>query len=123
MDRLDLSNLKIGANFRDEIDTLCKKCGNLKSQCQCQRVVELKSRDSYFLWINKQKKSGKEVTLCGIFFENKEVLENLLKSIKKKMACGGVLRQEEGGYVMEFQGEHLQSLREMLKKEKFKFKK
>ena len=40
MDRLDLSNLKIGANFRDEIDTLCKKCGNLKSQCQCQKIVE-----------------------------------------------------------------------------------
>ena len=39
------------------------------------------------------------------------------------MACGGVLRQEEGGYVMEFQGEHLQSLKEMLKKEKFRFKK
>ena len=93
MDRLDLSNLKIGANFRDEIDTLCKKCGNLKSQCQCQKIVELKSRDSYFLWINKQKKSGKEVTLCGIFFENKEVLENLLKIIKKKMACGGVCKE------------------------------
>ena len=123
MDRLDLSNLKIGANFRDEIDTLCKKCGNLKSQCHCQKFVELKRRDSDFLWINKQKKRGKEVTLCGIFFENKEVLENLLKNVKKKMAGGGFLRQEEGGYVMEFQGEHLQSLKEILKKEKLRFKK
>ena len=30
MDRLDLSNLKIGANFRDEIDTLCKKMWKFK---------------------------------------------------------------------------------------------
>lgn len=59
MDRLDLSNLKIGANFRDEIDTLCKKCGNLKSQCQCQRVVELKSRDSYFCGLTNKRKVAK----------------------------------------------------------------
>ena len=85
----------------------------------CQKIVSIKSRDSYFLWINKQKKSGKEVTLCGIFFENKEVLEKLLKNINKENGLWWSFETRRGGYVMEFQGEHLQSLKEMLKKEKF----
>lgn len=123
MDRLDLSHFSIGANFEDTIDVLCKKCGNLQSQCVCKKKAEIKDRDSYFLWVKEQKCKSKDITLCGVIYESSENIIKMLKEIKKALACGGSFKEDLGGYVLEFQGKHLEKLKAFLKKEKFKFKK
>ena len=123
MDRLDLSHLSIGANFEDAIDVLCKKCENLQSQCVCKKKEEIRERDSYFLWIKEEKCKGKDITLCGVVYERNEIIVKMLKAIKKTLACGGSFKEDLGGYILEFQGKHLEKLKAFLKKEKFKFKK
>lgn len=123
MDRLDLSALKIGADFCDGIDVLCKKCGNHKSECKCGSEVKERGRDCYFIWVKECKKSGKDVSVCGIFYEKGEVLEGILKKIKKSLACGGGVKKEGEGYIMEIQGKHSEKLKAFLKQEKFRFKK
>ena len=123
MDRLDLSHLSIGANFEDAIDVLCKKCENLQSQCVCKKKEEIRERDSYFLWIKEEKCKGKDITLCGVVYERNETIVKMLKKKKKTLACGGSFKEDLGGYILEFQGKHLEKLKAFLKKEKFKFKK
>ncbi len=123
MDRLDLSLLKIGADFCDNIDVLCKKCGNHTSECKCPSEIKGRERNSYLIWIKEQKKSGKDVSICGIFYEKGEILEGILKKIKKNLACGGGIKREGEGYLLEIQGRHSEKLKAFLKQEKFKFKK
>ncbi|WP_104721949.1 SUI1 family translation initiation factor [Helicobacter mesocricetorum] len=123
MGGLNLTSLKLEANFCDEIDTICKRCKKLQSHCVCNPPLTIKSRDSYTLWINTQKCKGKDITLCGVFYEEKSTLQEILKKIKKILACGGSLKVDEKGYLLEFQGEHLEILKKLLKKESFCFKK
>ncbi|MDE5603581.1 MAG: translation initiation factor [Helicobacter sp.] len=123
MGGLDLSHFKLETNFEDGIDTICKQCENLQSQCICNASLEVKSRDSYVLSINSQKRKGKDITLCGIFYEEKSTMQKIFKKIKKTLACGGSLKIEENGYLLEFQGKHLEILKKLLKQESFCFKK
>ena len=121
MGGIDFSSL-MGAKFCDEWDTLCKKCGNLQSECECKKAYEIKERSDFFLWVNKEKRKGREVTLCGEFFLTKEEVREIFKKIKKILACGGALKEGERGFIMEFQGDFVQKVKEILKKENFKFK-
>ena len=114
--------LEIGAKFSDGIESLCKKCGNLESECVCKKQKEIRERTDFTLWVNKEKRKGKDVTLCGEFLLEKNELMNLFKKIKKILACGGTLKDGEHGILMEFQGDFVEKTKEILKKENFKFK-
>ncbi|TLD85100.1 translation initiation factor [Helicobacter sp. MIT 11-5569] len=118
-----LALFDIGAKFADGIDSLCKKCGELKSVCVCSKVGEVKERNSYFLGINEEKAKGKDITRCGIFFEEKEAMQEILKTAKKKFSCGGSLEQENNGFWLILQGRHKEVLKMFLKTQKFQFKK
>ncbi|MCI5968030.1 translation initiation factor [Helicobacter sp.] len=120
MVRLDLN---MGAKFSDDFDCVCKKCGELESACVCAKGGELKERESYFLGINEQKASGKDVTHCGIFFETKQTMQVILKEAKKKFSCGGSLEQDNRGFSLILQGKHKDALKMLLKAHKFQFKK
>ena len=111
------------AKFTDNVDTICKKCGELQSACVCATLHSTKERDSYFLGINEEKASGKDITKCGIFFEDKETMQGILKRAKKQLAAGGSLEQENQGFWLILQGKHKESLKAFLKAQKFKFKK
>ncbi|MDA3967334.1 MULTISPECIES: translation initiation factor [Helicobacter] len=116
MDRL---KIQIGAKFSDEIS--CKKCGEIK--CICNKQEEyIKSKHSYTIWANAQKNGGKDIVVCGIFYENKESLEVILKDIKKKLATGGCIKEQKDGYILELQGKNVDKIKEILKNNKFKFK-
>ncbi|AWI33624.1 translation initiation factor [Helicobacter apodemus] len=123
MGGLNFNHFKLEANFCDGIDKVCKQCKNLQSQCICNIPLEVKNRDSYTLWINSQKRKGKDITLCGIFYEEKSTMQKILKKIKKTLACGGSLKVDKKGYLLEFQGKHLEILKKLLKKESFYFNK
>ncbi|CAM2780453.1 translation initiation factor [Helicobacter burdigaliensis] len=120
MDRL---NLQIGAKFGDSFDVVCKKCGELQSKCKCKKVAPTKEKSEYFLWINEEKRGGKDLTICGIFYMDKKELEKLLKQCKTTLASGGKIREEKEGFLLEIQGKHKDKLKEILKAQKFIFKK
>lgn len=120
---MDGLNFQIGAKFSDNIDVVCKKCKELQSKCKCDKKALIKEKSEYFLWINEEKRSGKDLTICGIFYMEKKELEDLFKKCKTILASGGKIREEKEGFLLEIQGKHKDKLKEILKAQKFIFKK
>lgn len=79
---------------------------------------EILEPQKHFLIFKKEKRRGKTVTLVGEFQTSKEDSTAILKSLKKKLGCGGSFKD---GW-MEFQGELKDKLRALLLEEKFRFK-
>lgn len=79
---------------------------------------EIQEPGKHFLVFQKEKRRGKTVTLVGEFYRPKEELTALLKMLKKKLGCGGSIKD---GW-MEFQGELKEKLRPLLIAEEFRFK-
>ena len=104
-------DLFIGANIEDgwnEIQTPKKPKASTK-------ILEAQKHSLVF---KKEKRRGKVVTLVGEFHLAKESASTMLKSLKKKLGCGGAFKD---GW-MEFQGEPRDKLKELLEKEGFKFR-
>lgn len=70
------------------------------------------------LFFSKEKRRGKVVTLVGEFFLSKEDATSTLKNLKKKLGCGGSVKD---GF-MEFQGDIKDKVRPLLVDAGFKFK-
>lgn len=73
---------------------------------------------SHQLFFSKEKRKGKVVTLVGEFQMPKNDCNAILKTLKKKLGCGGVYKDN----FMEFQGELKDKIRPLLVNEGFKFK-
>jgi translation initiation factor 1 len=80
---------------------------------------EILEPSKHFLYFQKEKRRGKTVTLVGPFQLPKNDATALLKTLKKKLGCGG--KYSDG--FMEFQGELKDKLKELLLKEGYKFRK
>jgi translation initiation factor 1 len=79
---------------------------------------EILEPNKHFLFFKKEKRRGKTVTLVGEFHVSQNKAEDLLKNLKKKLGCGGTLKD---GW-MEFQGELKDKLRDLLSEYNFRFK-
>ncbi|MEA3227441.1 MAG: translation initiation factor [Campylobacterota bacterium] len=79
---------------------------------------EILEPSKHFLVFKREKRRGKVVTLVGAFQLSKEDATKLLKSLKKRIGCGGSYKDN----FMEFQGEMQVKLKELLSKEGFLFK-
>ncbi len=79
---------------------------------------EILEPQKHFLVFKKEKRRGKTVTLVGEFLLPKTDATATLKTLKKKLGCGGSYKDNW----MEFQGELKDKLRELLVKEGFRFK-
>ncbi len=79
---------------------------------------EVLEPSKHFLVFKKEKRRGKTVTLVGEFHLSQNDSETLLKSLKKKLGCGGTFKD---GW-MEFQGELKDKLRILLVENGFRFK-
>lgn len=79
---------------------------------------EILEPSKHFLFFKREKRRGKTVTLVGEFHMPKEDVTARLKTIKKKLGCGGSYKDN----FMEFQGEVKERLRELLLKDGFKFR-
>ncbi len=73
----------------------------------------------HFLVFKKEKRRGKVVTLVGEFSLEDSAANEVLKTLKKKLACGGTYKD---GW-MEFQGEVQEKLKSNLQDLGFRFKK
>ena len=79
---------------------------------------EILEPSKHFLVFKKEKRRGKTVTLVGEFQLPKTDATATLKTLKKKLGCGGSFKD---GW-MEFQGELKDKLRPLLINEGFRFK-
>ena len=99
-----------------------KDLGDSWAQVQNPRKTTIISEDQepskHQLFFSKEKRKGKVVTLVGEFFMPKEKATIILKTLKKKLGCGGAYKDN----FMEFQGELKDKIRPLLVEEGFKFK-
>jgi translation initiation factor 1 len=79
---------------------------------------EILEPSKHFLIFKKEKRRGKTVTLIGEFQLSKEDATATLKTLKKKLGCGGSYKDNW----MEFQGELKDKLRDLLIQKNFRFK-
>lgn len=79
---------------------------------------EILEPSKHFLFFKLEKRRGKTVTLVGEFHMPTTDTTSVLQTIKKKLGCGGTLKD---GW-MEFQGEVKEKVRAILLVEGFRFK-
>ena len=105
-------DLFIGTEFDDS-------WAEIQSPRKSKISNEILEPQKHFLVFKKEKRRGKTVTLVGEFQIHKDDATTILKTLKKKLGCGGSYKENW----MEFQGEVKDKLKELLIEEKFRFKK
>ncbi len=102
---------EMGAKFDDGWSAPSKK---KRESIEC----EIKPFEKHQLTFAKEKRKGKVVTIVKPFYLEKKELQSLLKTLKKKLATGGAIKENS----LEFQGEVKEVLLEELQKLHFKIK-
>ena len=105
-------DFQIGADF-GESDW------NVVSEKRKSIFSEILEPSKHQLVFHKEKRRGKVVSLVGPFSIEKDVLKALLKTLKKKLGCGGTVSED----FLEFQGDIQPKLRENLESMDYRFKK
>ncbi len=104
-------DLQIGADFGESgWDVVSEKRESVLSE-----VLEPAKHRLVF---HKEKRRGKYVTLVGPFSLEAERAKALLKTLKKKLGCGGTVNED----FLEFQGDVQAKLREELEAMTYRFK-
>ena len=103
---------EMGANFGDAWSS------DNKDKPSKQNSTELKEPNKHQLHFAKEKRRGKVVTIVKPFCLEKKDLQTLLKTLKKKLGCGGTLKEDS----LEFQGDIPEPLRKHLEVLGYRFK-
>lgn len=104
---------EMGAHFNDEWTSDNKKKPSQQSQ------TEIKEPNKHQLHFAKEKRKGKVVTIVKPFCLEKKDLQALLKTLKKKLGCGGTVKDDS----LEFQGDIPEQIRKHLEAMEYRFKK
>ncbi|MEN8148022.1 MAG: translation initiation factor [Campylobacterota bacterium] len=105
-------DLQIGADF-DDSDW------NVVTEKRKSVFSETLEPSKHQLVLHKEKRRGKVVTLVGPFSLEKDDLKVLLKTLKKRLGCGGTVSED----LLELQGDIQLKLREQLEALEYRFKK
>ena len=113
---------EMGANLDgDSYDTQKedkkKKTSNSKSSIQ-KSTNAIEAKNQHQLVFTYEKRKGKPVTLVGRFYRDEAEKKEILTLLKKKLACGGALKEEW----IELQGDVKQKVQDVLENEGWKFK-
>jgi translation initiation factor 1 len=86
---------------------ICETCGLPKDLCVCETIAKETSKITVSI---EKKKFGKLYTIItGV--DMKEIdINNLVKSLKSKLACGGTIKDGR----IELQGDHKNKMRSLL---------
>jgi translation initiation factor 1 len=79
---------------------------------------EIIPKNQHQLVFTYEKRKGKPVTLVGRFYLEEKQKKEVLKLLKKKLACGGALKDEW----IELQGDVKEKIKTILQNEGWKFK-
>ena len=103
---------EMGANLDgDEFDTSKED----KKKKTSHKIIPKNQHQLVFTY---EKRKGKPVTLVGRFYLEDKDKKEVLKLLKKKLACGGAIKDEW----IELQGEVKEKIISVLSKEYWKFK-
>jgi len=80
--------------------------------------VEIKEPNKHLLYISKEKRRGKVVTIIKPFYLELSEFKKVLKELKSKLGSGGTIKENS----LELQGEVSQKAKELLQKKGFRFK-
>lgn len=80
---------------------------------------QILAKNQHQLVFTFEKRRGKPVTLVGRFYLEEKEKKEVLKLLKKKLACGGSIKDEW----IELQGDVKEKIKNVLEKENWKFKK
>lgn len=103
---------EMGANFEDGWSSDNKEKPATKS------AAEIKIPQEHKLHFAKEKRRGKVVTVVKPFHLDKTMLQQLLKTLKKKLGTGGTIKENS----LEFQGDIPAPLRTHLEALGYRFK-
>ncbi|NVJ54397.1 MAG: translation initiation factor SUI1 [Campylobacteraceae bacterium] len=110
----DLLAQNMGSTLEgDEFDT---KKEDKKKKVKSSETI---SKNQHQLVFTFEKRKGKPVTLVGRFYLEDKDKKEVLKLLKKKLACGGSIKEEW----IELQGDVKEKVKLTLEKEGWKFKK
>jgi len=104
---------EMGTDFGDDWSS------NNKDKPSKKVSTEIKSPEKHQLHFAKEKRRGKVVTIVKPFCLEKKDLQTLLKTLKKKLGCGGTLKEDS----LEFQGDIPEQIRKHLEAMEYRFKK
>jgi translation initiation factor 1 len=105
--------------YSTEVGRVCPKCGRPVDACICKSQFS-RARGDGIVRIQRDSKSrkGKTVTLITGIPLNDEDLHTLASELKRLCGSGGAVK--EG--IIEIQGDHRETLQEILKKRGYKVK-
>lgn len=89
-----------------------------KNKQKNEHSYEILPKNQHNLVFTFEKRNGKPVTLVGRFYISEKEKKEVLKLLKKKLACGGAVKDEW----LELQGDLKNKVIEVLKNEGWKFK-
>ncbi|QOR61785.1 translation initiation factor [Sulfurovum sp. ST-21] len=89
-----------------------------KEKTVTKKKVEIKPPQKHQLYLAKEKRRGKIVTIVKPFHLARQELKALLKTLKKKLGTGGTLKEES----LEFQGDIPDKLRTTLEEMHYRFR-
>jgi len=104
---------KFGTVYSTDAGRVCSKCGWPQKNCVCAVAVEdrVPERITARLRIEKAGRKGKTVTVVEGLPKNREFLKTLIGELKKACGSGGTIGESH----VEIQGDHRETLRELLK--------
>ena len=102
----------MGADFGDDWTS------DNKNKPSKKVSTEVKIPEKHQLHFAKEKRRGKVVTIVKPFYLDKTTLQDLLKTLKKKLGTGGTVKEES----LEFQGDIPVLLRKHLEALGYRFK-
>ncbi|MDP6671214.1 MAG: stress response translation initiation inhibitor YciH [archaeon] len=94
------------------MDGICHKCGLPQNLCVCQEIAKEEQKIKVRV---DRRRFGKIVTIIG-GLENDMNPQEMLKELKRKLACGGTLKDKE----ITLQGEHKKKVKEFFVGKGFK---
>ncbi len=89
-----------------------------KQKARKQPQKEIKPPEKHRLYLAKEKRRGKVVTIVKPFHLDKKSMQALLKSLKKRLGTGGTVKEDS----LEFQGDIGQTLQESLEAMTYRFR-
>ncbi|MBU0636299.1 stress response translation initiation inhibitor YciH [Candidatus Micrarchaeota archaeon] len=90
---------------------VCSTCGLQKTLCVCGQIEKEQQKINVRTF---RRRFGKIVTIVA-GLENEKQAKELVKTLKRKLACGGTFKENE----IELQGEHTKKVKQTLLEEGF----